>query len=433
MDDDKPTAKKHTQKLDTLDDDGNFMQTRLRGTVHEKGFWHRHVHIWVLDMPNASVMMELRAASKQTFGGMWNCCTGHVLEGEPSLLNAQKAIEEDFKLSFPDDAFHFAFCCKDIAHTNGLTLKQMVDVYVLALEKPPRTAALAIDREEASGVKYVTIDDLEYIYAQKPADHVVVSNPEYNTRLLRVLRKIVADYHKLLPQEDSDDERQNKKAMQLLDTIDDDGEITEPGRRGEVHRQCVWHRAVHVWLLDLATGHVLLSQRSARKKNFGGQWNCSTGHVKQGDPCVQAAIKSIGDDLGLTQFEHDEFDFLFQARNVTYTRDGHAYRQVTDVFCVTVPSATSYRRAPPLDSLKLAVGEVDAVRYISLDELEEICLRGPAMTPDFVIPSNDDYHNRLFFYLRQRVRKHAASSACPAITAGTSVLETSPFAAGASN
>jgi len=291
----------------------------------------------------------------------------------------------------------------------------MVDVYVLALEKPPRIAALAIDREEASGVKYVTLEQLEGIYREQPSDYVIVSNPEYASRLFRSLHKIVNEYYQTLPQEDSDDERHNKKANQLLDTITDDGVLVEAGFRGEVHRQSVWHRAVHIWMLDLASGNVLLQRRSERKKSFGGQWNCSSGHVKMGEPCRPAAIKSIGDDLGLTLFEPDEFEFLFQANNVTDTGHGHSLRQVVDVFCVTVPSPTSYHQAPPLDGLQLAAGEVDAVRYIAIDELEAKWREGKAVNPEFVIPDNgDEYGQRLFFYLRQKMRKQGTA---PQLTA----------------
>mmetsp|Transcript_139609 Transcript_139609/g.348160 ORF Transcript_139609/g.348160 Transcript_139609/m.348160 type:complete len:430 (+) Transcript_139609:147-1436(+) len=404
FDDEKPKAKKDTQKLDTLDDSGNFMQTRLRGTVHQKGFWHRYVHIYILDLPNASVMMQHRAASKKIFGNMWNCCTGHVLEGEPSLLNAAKAIEEDFKISYAETDFAFLFSCKEEAHTDGLVLKQMIDVYALPLETLPRTAALAIDREEATAVKYVTLDQLEDLYRERPSDHVLVSNPEYPQRLFKCLRKMVDEYIRTLPQEDSDDERHNKKAKQLLDTMDESGVLAEPGRRGEVHRQSVWHRVVHVWVLDLETSTVLLQQRSRKKLHFGGQWYCSTGHVKMGDPSLPAAIKSIKDDLGLTLLEDHEFDFIFQARNETNTGGGCLLRQLVDVFCVAVPSATSYHRAPSLETLQLARGEVDAVRYIAVDELEEKWHEGVEVNPEFVIPCNgDDYGSRLFYHLRRKV------------------------------
>jgi len=404
----KPIAKKDTQKLDTLDDAGNFMQVRLRGAVHEKGFWHRYVHIWILDLPSASVMMQHRAASKKIFGNMWNCCTGHVLEGEPSLLNAVKAIEEDFKIPYAETDFTFLFSCKEEAHTDGLVLKQMIDVYALIPENLPRTATLHIDREEATAVKYVTLDELAQLYLDRPSDHVIVSNPEYSQRLCRALRKTVNEYVRTLPQEDSDDERHNKKAKQLLDTLDESGALTEPGRRGEVHRQSVWHRVVHIWVLDLESGSVLLQQRSRKKLHFGGQWYCSTGHVKMGDSSLPAAVKSIKDDLGLTLLEPDEFDFIFQAKNETDTGGGCLLRQLVDVFCVTVPSATSYHEAPPLESLQLARGEVDAVRYIAVDELEQKWQEGKQANPDFVIPCNgDDYGGRLFDHLRRKARRVA--------------------------
>merc|ERR1719343_325039 len=100
----------------------------------------------------------------------------------------------------------------------------------------------------------MSIDDLEDVYRQQQDDHVVISNPEYAHRLFRTLRKMVREYRDSIPREDSDDETVNWKARQLLDTLDTSGSVRSPGHRGSVHKANVWHRAVHVWILDLNGG-----------------------------------------------------------------------------------------------------------------------------------------------------------------------------------
>ncbi|CAE7947571.1 eml4 [Symbiodinium sp. KB8] len=59
----KPVVKenKDHQILDTLDAEGSCFGTRTRGAVTEKGLWHRYVHVWVLNLPDSAVLMQLRA------------------------------------------------------------------------------------------------------------------------------------------------------------------------------------------------------------------------------------------------------------------------------------------------------------------------------------------------------------------------------------
>ncbi|CAE8701846.1 unnamed protein product [Polarella glacialis] len=80
--------KKDHQMLDALDAEGNCIYSRTRGEVREKGFWHRYVHVWILNLPDSCALMQKRSACKKRFGGMWNCTSGFVMQGEPSLMAA---------------------------------------------------------------------------------------------------------------------------------------------------------------------------------------------------------------------------------------------------------------------------------------------------------------------------------------------------------
>jgi len=387
-----------------MDDAGNYQAVRLRGDAHKKGFWHRYVHVWVVDVPGERLMMQHRAATKKLFGDLWTCCTGHVSVGEPSLLHAQRAIESDFKRSYPERLFEFMFTCKEETDHLGLKLKQVIDVYALPLENPPSTSTLAVDSEEADAIKYVTLAELKDIYAQKDPGHVIISNPMYHQRFFYIMAKLIRRYVDNMPQEDSDDERHNQKAKQLLDTYSPEGDLSEPGPRGEVHRGGTWHRAAHVWLLDAAGGRALMIQRSKKKRHFRSQWTCSTAHIGAGESSRPAAIKSIKSDIGLTHIEDHEVELIFQAQNESDTGAGIVLKQVVDVYCVQLPSA-GYLSAPPPEALTLAPGEVDQVSYCAIDELELIWDEGKAAHPNVVIPSSDEYKQRLLFYMRQKVRK----------------------------
>jgi len=395
--------------VDTLDDAGNVMGRRQAGDVHVKGFWHRYVHVWVLDLENRAVMLQLRAPGKKPYGSMWSCCTGLVGEAEPAQCAAARALQEELKLSHPEEELVFLFACRENTTAGDYVVKQNINAYVLPLGRWPKVApdpkTLGVDADQATAIKYMSLDSLEAVFAEKPPDYVVVENPEYVQRLFHSLRKIVREYHENLPRDDSDDETTNWKARQLLDTLDARGTVQSPGQRGAVHKESVWHRAVHVWILDLTQSAVLLLQRAARKQHFGACWHCCSGYVQTGDPALPAAVASVQDDLGLVRFSESAFEFLFQARTETDTGGGCLLKQIVDVYCVTVPSQ-DYEQAPSKASMVLSRSEVDDVRYMDVDELEAVWARGKQVHPDYVMPCSGEYAERLFFLLKRKCHKY---------------------------
>lgn len=218
----------------------------------------------------------------------------------------------------------------------------------------------------------------------------------------------------MLPKVDSDEERHNKKGQQLLDRIGDVSMlsraqdlnvIVDPCRRNEAYNESVWHRAVHVWVFDIEGGRFLIQQRSPKKRHFGGKWNCSTGHIKMGDPALPTAMKSVKDDVGIQDVEEADFEYLFQALVEMDTGGGCFLKQVVDVYLFRVPNEGSCPDVPDIGSLSLAKGEVDNVMYIEIDRLEEIWRASPP-NPEFVVPPGEDYRSRLFFNARQRHKKY---------------------------
>mmetsp|Transcript_55801 Transcript_55801/g.104676 ORF Transcript_55801/g.104676 Transcript_55801/m.104676 type:complete len:427 (-) Transcript_55801:175-1455(-) len=413
--DDKPVVKenKDHQILDTLDAEGTCIGTRTRGAVTEKGLWHRYVHVWVLNLPDSAVLMQLRAPEKKRFGGMWNCTSGFMMSGMPSLEACKKHLDAESGMKFEDHMYEFVFSCKEISEFKGEALRQWIDVYVVSLKNPPELHKIFYDIKEATELKYVGVGELEQAYTNRDPNFVLVAAPEYSRRLFHFLHKKIRIYLEMLPKVDSDEERQSKKGQQLLDRIGDVSMLTraqdlnvivDPCRRNEAYNESVWHRAVHVWVFDIEAGRFLIQQRSPKKRHFGGKWNCSTGHIKMGDPALPTAMKSVKDDVGIRDVEEAEFEYLFQALVEMDTGGGCFLKQVVDVFLFHVPNEGSCPTVPDIASLSLAKGEVDNVMYIEIDRLEEIWRTSPA-NPEFVVPPGEDYQARLFFNARQRHKK----------------------------
>jgi len=88
--------------------------------------------------------------------------------------------------------------------------------------------------------------------------------------------------------------------MELIDILDERGNPTGKAiAKTEVHRSGLWHRTVHIWIID-GKGRILLQHRSKRMENYPDMWDISvTGHVRSGESTEQAAFREIKEEIGL--------------------------------------------------------------------------------------------------------------------------------------
>ena len=87
-----------------------------------------------------------------------------------------------------------------------------------------------------------------------------------------------------------------------------------PRLRSDVHCEGLWHRSIHLWLVD-RHGDVLLQQRSRHKDTWPLHWDVScAGHVEAGEdigvPAVSTALRELQEELGV-RHAPDELEYLF--------------------------------------------------------------------------------------------------------------------------
>jgi len=71
----------------------------------------------------------------------------------------------------------------------------------------------------------------------------------------------------------------------------------------EVHRQALSHRSVLILLYDQG-GKVYLQKRAAAKQFYPGRYDVSaSGHVKAGESRLDAAVRELHEELGITARE----------------------------------------------------------------------------------------------------------------------------------
>lgn len=171
---------------------------------------------------------------------------------------------------------------------------------------------------------------------------------------------------------------------ELIDIVDHCGRpLGYSLPRGEVHMTGLWHRTVHVWVLN-ARRQLLLQKRSMTKETFPGLWDISAaGHISSGDTSGKAACRELEEEIGIRAAEH-ELHFLF---TITGIYEDHSRplmdHELSDVYLL--------QRDIPLTMVVRNSDEVDDVRYFGIDELK----RGLAETPGLFVPHHDGYR-RLF-------------------------------------
>ena len=84
-----------------------------------------------------------------------------------------------------------------------------------------------------------------------------------------------------------------------FDVVNDRDEVVGRATRREVHATGLWHRAVHVQVFD-AAGRVFLQKRSMLKDLSPGLWDSScSGHLDAGEDYDTAAIRELGEEIGV--------------------------------------------------------------------------------------------------------------------------------------
>lgn len=85
-----------------------------------------------------------------------------------------------------------------------------------------------------------------------------------------------------------------------FDVVDAEDRVLRQATRGEVHREKLWHRAIHVLVFD-REDRVFLQKRSRLKDSAPGCWDSScSGHLDAGESYDAAAVRELAEEIGVT-------------------------------------------------------------------------------------------------------------------------------------
>lgn len=157
--------------------------------------------------------------------------------------------------------------------------------------------------------------------------------------------------------------------MEKIDVLDENGNKTgEVVSREEIHRLGLWHRCVHIWLIN-RKGEVLLQKRSAQKATHPNMWTTATsGHLSAGDSSVEGAIRELGEEIGLEAKESDlQYLFTVKESGINNNQDRKIIEnEITDVYLI--------KRDIDISNLKLQEEEVSSVKWFSYKEFKKMVI-----------------------------------------------------------
>lgn len=86
---------------------------------------------------------------------------------------------------------------------------------------------------------------------------------------------------------------------EILDVLDERGNVAGTAPRSLVHARGLPHHAVHVLVRD-RSGRLLMQLRSSRKATSPGLWDTSVGgHVAAGEGLLESALRETREELGI--------------------------------------------------------------------------------------------------------------------------------------
>jgi len=149
---------------------------------------------------------------------------------------------------------------------------------------------------------------------------------------------------------------------ELFDVVDENDCVVGQASRSDVHRKKLLHRAVHILVAD-ARGNVVLQKRSMAKDTCPGLLSTScAGHVGAGETYDAAAVRELGEELGVPADVARTMKFLFKMR--PSAEIGWEFVQV-------------YKLDGFAGSLVPAPAEIDALFAFSPEEIDEKISRVP--------------------------------------------------------
>lgn len=177
--------------LDVLDENGNITgKVQDRKVVHEKGLWHIHVGVWIMN-EEGKLLFQKRSPNKKRNPNKWTRTGGHVDSGETPLIGIQREVEEEIGVKIETEKFELIDTQKTLAdkYNHHFTYNYFASVNYKINE-------YTMQKEEVSELKYVSIEEMEQIKRNNDEKYTFVKWDTYDKviNMLKTKRQEILGY-----------------------------------------------------------------------------------------------------------------------------------------------------------------------------------------------------------------------------------------------
>lgn len=174
--------------IDVLDENGvKTGEKKSRKEVHSKGYWHKGVHIWIINS-NKELLVQRRSSNKDVYPNkLYISVAGHPVSGENELESIKREFLEEIGIELDTSKLEYLFTfSQEVIENGGKFLdNQFYDVYLVEMDLD--VDKLNLQEEEVSEVKNIYYKEFEQMIINKDKD--IVNHPKEWEKLFKILHK----------------------------------------------------------------------------------------------------------------------------------------------------------------------------------------------------------------------------------------------------
>lgn len=147
-------------------------------------------------------------------------------------------------------------------------------------------------------------------------------------------------------------------AKEIIDEYNHLGEKIGTVDKDEAHAKGIWHKSVHVWIIN-SKNEILLQYRCKDKKLYPDTWDCSfAGHISAGESSLDAVKREGMEEIGI-KVDLDNLNYVLTTREEILYKDINS-KEFVDIFIL--------RQDFKLEDISFQEEEVSDAKYVSIDE-----------------------------------------------------------------
>ncbi len=174
--------------LDILDENGNKTgESKSRKEVHSQGYWHKGVHIWIINSKK-ELLVQRRSANKDVYPNkLYISVAGHPVSGEEEIESIKREFLEEIGIELDTSKLEYLFTfSQEVIENDGKFLdNQFYDVYLIELDLD--ISKLQLQKEEVSEIKNINYKKFEEMIKSNNRD--IVNHPKEWKQLFEILHK----------------------------------------------------------------------------------------------------------------------------------------------------------------------------------------------------------------------------------------------------